>query len=450
MRFIGFILRLIVLVAIVVWLTDQPGTARIVWHDYAIETSAALLALISIGFAFVLFTLFRIWKFIKDGPRFWRLRQKLRKLQKGQEQLAQGLVAIAAGDGPEAGRLSVSARKLLGTTPATRLLQAQAAQLAGDVRAAREAFLSLAADNDSAVLGYRGLIMTAMRSENWAEAEQYVEKLRRVKPETPWLNLILFELATRRQLWGDAQTALKTAMHANLLEPVRADRHLAALLMANALAAKQDGNLDKVVQLSEQALKLAPNWLPAVLLLAQHQSLTGHVRSAMRLIERNWARNPHPELATLYRGMGKEHNDPLIGYKQVEKLTKENASNTVSQFALAEAAFAADLWGAARRHLLAIASRKDATQGVFRLLAKLERRETGDERATARWLMRVSEALPDPRWLCQSCGGSNATWQPTCPHCGAFNALSWQIPGASRHEGKLSIAQQSGSTLISE
>ena len=112
MRWLGFALRLILLLALIAWLIDQPGAAQIVWHGYVIETSASVLALVGVGAVFILFSLFRLWRFLLDGPRFWRMRQKIKKIERGQDQLAQGLVAIAAGDGAEAGRLAVGATQI--------------------------------------------------------------------------------------------------------------------------------------------------------------------------------------------------------------------------------------------------------------------------------------------------------------------------------------------------
>ena len=136
MRLFGFILRLAIVVAVVIWLVAQPGTAHVEWHNYIIETTAAFLAFVLAAVAVVLYLLYRGWRFIVDGPRLWRIQNKLNKQQKGQALLTQGLAAIAAGNAAEAGKLAVGARRLLGVTTATRLLQAQAAQLAGDHRSA--------------------------------------------------------------------------------------------------------------------------------------------------------------------------------------------------------------------------------------------------------------------------------------------------------------------------
>lgn len=428
-RFLGFLFRLAILVALALWLADRPGTARIVWHDYVIETSAAVLGLGALAIGFVFYLLFRFWHLIKHGPERWKLHRKLQKMRRGQDQLAKGLIAIAGGNVFEAGRLSVAARKSLGPTVATQLLQAQSAQLAGDHRTAREIFRSLAGHSDSAVLGYRGLISDAKRAQDWAEVEQLIEKLRSTKADAPWLHLIEFELLARRHEWDNALSALNKAAQAHLIDPQRAKQMRAALLVASAQTAAKVRQSDKALALAEQAVKLAPDWTPAILALAQQQLHAGQRRAAQRTIERNWNHLPQTELATLYR---ETFSNALEAYKQMEKLCRDNIDAPQSRLALAETALAADIWGETRRHLIALVSRGQATQNVYRMLARLERRESGDEQAALQWMTKAADAAANPVWLCTSCGGSQENWLAVCTHCGSFDSLQWQSPGISR------------------
>ncbi len=93
----------------------------------------------------------------------------------------------------------------------------------------------------------------------------------------------------------------------------------------------------------------------------------------------------------------------------------------------------ADIWGEARRHLTAlINARERATQSAYRMMARLERREKGDEQAAMQWMTKAAEAMPDPVWLCRTCGGAHEEWQATCRHCHSFATLDWQSPGISR------------------
>jgi HemY protein len=443
-KLFGFVLRLAVLIAVAVWLADRPGTARIVWHDYVIETSAAFLGLCALGVGFVFYLLFRFWHLLRNGPELWRLSRKLKKMRQGQDCLTQGLAAVAGGDAAEAGRFAVGARKLLGATVATRLLQAQAAQLAGDHNAAREIFHALAEEPGSATLGYRGLIMDARRAGDWDEVDSLTNKLHQLKPDTPWLHLIRFESAARRQEWSEAGLALEHASSTRFLEPERLRRYRAAIMIARAQAETRQGQHAKALQAAEQASRQAPEWLPAVINLAQSQIASGHPRAARRTVEKNWARLAHPQLASIYRADG---SDPIEVYKLIEQLCRDNMEAPVSRLVLADAALKADIWGEARRHLTALLGNSRTTQSVYRMMARLERRESGDERAALQWMTKAAEAVPDPTWLCRACGGAHDEWQAACRHCGNFATLEWQSPGMSRNLGGNQMIGHQGSDL---
>jgi HemY protein len=430
-RFFTFIVQIAVLAAVALWLADRPGTARIVWHDTVIETSAAFLALCVLMLAFAMHMLWRLWHFLRHGPALWRLRRRLGHLQLAQDQLTQGLIAIASGNATEAGRLAVASRSHSGGESPYRgisslWLQAQAAQMASDHRAAREIFRSLAADPEAAVLGYRGLIVEAKRMGQWNEVDRLIAELHRTKPATPWLSLIRMESAARRHNWHDAEQALSHATAAKLMENENGRRIRAALRIEGSRDAGLGNDTSGALQAAEQAARLAPDWLPAMLNLADKLARAGNRRAATRLIERVWKKTPHPELALILRSIGK---DDLDAFKQVESLCRDSEAIYESQMALANAALQAAIWGEARRHLTAAAATPRATRQAYMMLAQLERKQSGDERKAAAWLTRASEAPADAVWLCRDCGGTQANWQAVCTHCGAFDSVDWLTPG---------------------
>jgi HemY protein len=426
-RLAGFLLRLVLVVALALWLADRPGTAHIVWHDYTIETSAAMLGLVAAALGFVFYLAFRLLRFVAHGPTYWKLSRKMKKLRHGHDCLTQGLISIAAGDAAEAGRLAVAARKSLGNTTLCQLLQAQSAQLAGDERTAKNIFRNLAQETESAVLGYRGLIMLERRNGNWAEVERLAGKLHHLRPDTPWLGLVRFDVMVQHRKWDEANLMLAQAATARLLNPALVRRQRAAVLIAASQDAMRLQQGDQALQFAEKAHKQTSDWLPAILNLAQRQADTGHMRAARRTVEKHWKSQPHPQLAVIYQSIG---DSPLERYKQLEKLCRSTTDHAISQLALAEAALDADLWGEARRHLTSMLSQDKATQTAYRLLAKLERRENGDEFASQQWLMKSADALADATWLCDHCGGSHHHWQAACSHCNTFNMLTWRRPGS--------------------
>jgi len=428
-RFFRFILQVAILAALAFWLADRPGTARIVWRGEVLETSAAFLALCVLALAFALHFLFRLWHFLRHGSAFWRLRRKLDKMKSGQDQLTRGLVAIAAGNATEAGRLAVAARKNSDNGITALWLQAQAAQIAGDRRAAQEIFRTLAANKDAAVLGYRGLITEAKRQGDWGEVDRLVDAFARLEPPTPWLSLIRMESAARHRQWEEAEKALSHAVSARLLDSESGRRTRAALRIAASRAASLSGDNNAALQAAEQAAKQAPDWLPSIINLAEALASTGHPRAATRVGERAWKKHPHPQLARILMRLAET---PLDAFKQIERLCRSNDAAHESRLALAEAALAADILGEARRNLMACVNDRSATQGVFRMLARLERLERRDERAATQWLAKASEAASDPAWLCRACCGAHERWHPICDPCGSFDSMEWQSAGKSR------------------
>ncbi len=428
-RFIRFILEVAVFVALALWLSDRPGVARIEWHDTIIETSAAFLAVSVVAVAFAFHLLFRLWHFLRHGPAHWRLISRMNRMKLGEDQLTRGLIAIASGKAAEAGRLAVASRKNSANGITAQWLQAQAAQLAGDYRAAQEIFRALAAQDEAAVLGYRGLITEARRAGRWEEVDLLLNEFYAKKPSTPWLSLMRMESAARKRQWSDAESALTQAVTARLLDTDAGRRKRAALRIAASRSDTVAGDSDAALRAAEQAIKQMPNWLPAALNLAEVLAHSGHTRAATRFIERAWKTTPHPELARIMRRLA---SSPIDAFRLTEKLVRGNETSPESRFALAEAALAADVWGEARRHLLALVNERAATAGVYKMLAQVERRDRGDERAAAAWLAKAADAAPDPVWLCHVCGGAQEDWHPVCSACGSFDSLGWQTAGKSR------------------
>ncbi len=433
MRFVGFLIRLFLVVALVVWLADRPGQAHIVWRDYAIDMSAAVLGLIVLAFAYAAVLLHRLWRFLWDGPRFWKLRRKIGKLEEGEGELAKGLAAIAAGQPVEAGRHAVKARQLMGETPISKLIQAQAAQLAGEEGAARSLFEALTSDPKTAVLGYRGLIVTALKRGDFEEAARAAQRLQQTGIDVPWLHLVRFEMGARLQNWALAEESLSKARKGKALPLAQANKNEAALLLARASAALQTGAAGQALVFTEKARKLAPEWLPAAMILAEAQIATHHGRAALRVIEWAWHKEPHPQLASLLKGAA-GLSKPLDVFKHLSRMTRGTQDHKVALTVLGEAALEAKLWGEARRFLMDILGKGEATRQTYQLLARLERSEGGKDEAASVWLAKASAAPADPVWLCGACGASHESWTASCDFCGAFNRIGWDVPGQGRRQ----------------
>lgn len=422
-RLIWFITKFAALIAAAVWLADTPGKVHIVWHGYSVEASAAVLC---VGI-FLLITAsllaYRLVRLLRYGPRGMKIRRQLHHRQLGMQRLEQGFTALAAGDAAAAGKLAVTARKMLGSTALTHWLQAQAAQLAGDHAAAAQIFSQLTKDKHQAILGYRGLIGAALRQNNHARAAMLVEELATQQPQAPWLHVARYEIATRQGAWAQAATALRQATAQHLLEvPDRAQRE-AGLLIAEARSALRHQQLPRALQAAESAQSTAPDWLPARIALVRTLLAAGYTKPALKRVEKFWATTPHPELGALYL-QALDKDTPMARFKRVESLCKNLPENPVSLVLLAQAALAADLWGEAGRHLNRAAAIAPNRQ-IYLLLAEQAEKEHASPRTIQDLLRQAATAAPEPHWQCQNCGHSATAWDITCTACGATASIAW-------------------------
>lgn len=162
-RGIFFFIQLAVLVALAVWLANNPGRVTFDWLGYRVDTTMGLLFL---GLAILMVVgglLYRLLRAIFGAPSRIGSKVSKRRRRRGQEALTRGLVAVQLGDAEKAQLHSRRAEKLLEPQPMLQLLKAQAAQLSGDAERARAHFEEMLEAEETRLLGLRGLTMLSLR-----------------------------------------------------------------------------------------------------------------------------------------------------------------------------------------------------------------------------------------------------------------------------------------------
>ena len=407
------------------WLADRPGAVTLEWQGWRVDTSVALLALALAAAAIALALIFVALGWLRHAPRNWRMARRARRRERGYRALTQGMVAVAAGDAGEANRQARRAQSLLHDPPLTMLLSAQAAQLDGDAAAARRYFTAMLEQPETAFLGVRGLLMQAEREGDREGQQRLIERAFAMRPNTKWVLDALLDDQTRARRWRDALATVERAAKARAIAPDEARTKRAALYLALAEETRQAGDAGEAGALARKAHKIAPGFLPAAIVRAGMLAAEGSRRAAHRVIESAWGITPHPELARILARLS--DGDVVGRARRVERLAATQPEHRESRLALAEAALDARLWGVARTQLGAL-SAELPTAHVCRLMARLEAEEKNDTAWERAWLLRAASAVPDPTWVCASCGGHASAWTALCPHCGAFSTLAWRTP----------------------
>ena len=418
-----------VLVGTAVFFADHPGQVEILWQGWQVETSLAVLAAAAILAALVAGLLFSMLSLILDAPRRLLRVRRERRRRSGYRALAQGMVAVAAGDPQEARRYAKKADLLLADPPLTLLLSAQAAQLGGDEGAAKRFFTAMLERPETEFLGLRGLLNQALRAGDRSTALRLATRATELRPGTRWAVQSRFDLETGEGRWEAARETLAKATKRRLVTPREARHHRGVILYELSRTALADGDQRRATGLAAEARVITEDLATPVVHYARLLVGQRRIGRAAQAVEHAWRTAPHPDLAQVY-GEIQQGEAPLARVKAFERLAAQNPTARESHLALAEAALDARLWGEARRHLNdALATGE--TPRLCRLMARLEEAEHGELGPVREWLDRAVGAVSDPRYVCTSCSRESLDWRSLCPRCGTFDTLVWHAPAAT-------------------
>ncbi len=422
-RLVLFLLGVIALATGLAWLADRPGSLLVTWQGYEIETSvfrAVVIFAALIGFALLVWTILsQIWSSpAAVSPFLTRRRQR-----RGLDALSSGMIAIGAGDRSMATRYALQARKSLPNEPLTHLLRAQAAQLSGDKTTARRIFEAMLASPDTEQLGLRGLFLEAGREGEREAQRQFAERALKLNPKLSWPVEALFDLQCKAGDWAGALQTLALAKRHHHLERPDSDRRRAVLLTAQAQPLEED-DPDKALTLALEAHGLAPSLIPAAGIAGRLLAARGNTPRAAKVIQKTWAKSPHPELATAY-AYARIGDSPRDRLDRVKQLFALNPHSIESSIAVALAAIEAHDYAEARR-ILQPFTETGLTRRVAALLARTEAEESGDKGRAREWLARAATAPRDAAWMAD--GVVSDRWAAISPVTGALDAFEWRVP----------------------
>jgi HemY protein len=409
------------------WLLDHPGSVAIELPGYfSIDWSFARTAMFLI-ILLVVFALL-VWLVYSLARAPWRIvhRMERGRRERGYQAVSLGMVAVAAGDAPEARRQSQRADRLLPSQPMTTLLAAQSAQLDGDHDAAQRFFSELAQQPDASFLGLRGLWMQAMKDGRTRDALHYAEQASAKQPNSGWVLDSLFELQTQLGQWDEAAATAKAIAKAKLHPAEQIRRNEALVNIERSRSAASRGDYGNALGLAQAAHKALPEFVPAAAQVAEMHVKNGRRGRAEKVIQAAWRTRPHPMLAEAYRGVV----DTVPREKQLrlaKSLAELAPDHPESRILTAKFAMAADDWDEARKALEPLIRREPSAR-VCRLMAEIELRQN-DDRAIARdWIARSALAEPDEAWVCAETGAVQADWSAVCTASKRFGTLEWKVP----------------------
>lgn len=425
---IGLVVFLIVVFLLALgftWLADQPGSLLVLKlgeYQFAQENLAVIAALAFAVFLVMIFTwilISMVWKTPGNIGSFFRNKRR----EKGWHALADGVIAVGAGDISGAKKAARQSQKFLPEEPVTKLLSAQAAQMEGKQDEARQAFEAMLERPDTRLIGLRGLFMEAEAAGESEAARHFVEEAAATRPGLEWSGRALLSMQAANGEWERALVTLQQNTDAKLYDRKEAKRLRAVLLTADAMELEQ-GHPQRAKERALEAHRLAPELVPAAVIAARVLARTGDLRKASKTIETTWRLSPHPDLMSTYTHL-RSGDSGVDRLKRAETLNAALAHHPEGVMGVARAQMDVEDWEGARKTLAQLLS-SALSERVCLMMAEIEEGQYGDRGRVREWLSRAVRAPRDATWTAD--GYVADEWAPVSPTTGALDAFEWRAP----------------------
>ncbi len=424
-RIVIFLLMLAMAAFGFAWLADRPGEILLTWQGYRIETSL----MVAIGaIALLTVALMIVWsalRLIFRIPAIMSITARARRHNRGFAAISKGMVAAAIGDARATEKAAREATKHLGDVPLTTLLQAQAAQISGDRDRAIETFNRMLEDPETRVLGLRGLYLEARRKGDSAAAQSFAKEAYGLAA-LPWAGQALLENHAMADDWSGALAVVESSIARKSVDKTVGNRQRGVLKTAMAMDIAERSP-DEALRIAREAMKLAPDLIPAYAVAGRILARRGDIRRGGRILEDGWRVMPHPDIARAYLDLrpGDSATDRLA---RAQTLTRVHTSHPESRMTLARAALEARDFELARKTMAPLVDGSNArpTVRACLLMADLEETQYGVSGRVREWLARATRAGRDPMWIAD--GVVTDTWAPASPVTGKIDAFVWETP----------------------
>ncbi len=394
---LAFLLIVAVMAMLASWqiVTTDPGTVEINWFGTEVSTSALFGLMVLVAFVALALPLLRLIMFLMDAPgRIGKASQRAR-VRRGQEALALGLIAAEAGEFEDARRHADKAEDLIDEPRLAMLLQARAAEVAGDTAGAERAYSGMLQHEDTEILGRKGLMAAALKRGDRTAARAHAEGALKASKNSVWPFQYAFDLAVQAADWDNAIEALELGDKRKLLDDKIVKRRRAVLMAAQAAKLERERRPDKAADLAQKAFRMSPGFAPAGALAARLLAVEGKNERAAAILEEAWENGPHPALAHAYRDLVHGESRDARAQRMLA-LAEKRRDHRESRIVLAELAMERGDWGAAQA-ALEDAYRENPSSRICILFAQVARGR-GDENGARTWLAQAAAAPRELDW----------------------------------------------------
>ncbi|MGB0697176.1 MAG: heme biosynthesis HemY N-terminal domain-containing protein [Rhodospirillaceae bacterium] len=428
LRLILLLIVVALLVALGVWLAEEPGTFVVDWLGWKLESTVSVLLLLLAILVGTLVIGFRVLGWIVGIPKAWGVYRSNKLLRRSALAMSELPAALHGGDSDRARTLLSDARKALNGAIGVDQAAAELAIQAGDTRAARLGYVALLDNPRAQAAARRGLLGMAVAEGDEAGALKIAKDAMANGVDAAWAVEAVFSRLIANEDWAEAESLANkhwTAVAKHCGQPIAKVR--AALLVKQAEALAASGDTGQALKAAQKAIDADPDLTEAALLIARLHKMAGRVKKAVPVLAAQWRRHPEPAIGAAYLGLFAGEDAQKVA-KRAEELAAVNPDHPLSKEVVAQAALDAQNWAVARTNL-SLFTGGDPTKAICKMMAALEEGdpEGAGKDAALDWLRKALDAPDTGGLYCENCGRSHSAWEALCESCGSVGSVTWKM-----------------------
>ncbi|MCP5085580.1 MAG: heme biosynthesis protein HemY [Rhodobacteraceae bacterium] len=368
--------------------------------------------------------------------------------RRGFDALADGMVALAAGEGKTAVAKAAKAERYLERPELTHLINAQAAEMNGDTKRALKYYKNLLQNDRTRFVGVQGIMKQKLAEGDTDTALKLAEKAFALRPQHDPTLETLFSLQTDKEEWSGARKTIEAKVRASTLPRDVGRRRDAVLSLADAKRLLDAGEITTGKEAALQANKLSADLIPAAVLAAEMQTLDNNKRAAVKIVKKAWTGNPHPDLAAAFAEIEPDET-PAARLRRFGPILKLRPDHSESKMLQAELMLTAEDFPGARRAIGALADAEPTARSLT-IMAAIARGEGAEENVVRSWLSKALNASRGSQWICSACNKIHLQWSPKCGNCAGFDTMDWKTPPESDDLGAATTMLPFMGTMLSD
>ncbi len=393
----------------IVWVSDHPGTIKIFWSEYLIETNIIGLFFFILVIFLVFFFILRTFSNVKNLPSFISGRRREKNFLLGNHTLDEIAIDLFKGDLNNLEKNSRKIKKYFDNKLFSTFMLINSALLKNDLNQAKK-YLQILENFPKADYIYKRVkVLIALKENDIKNAESYLLKYSSDYKGDEWFSEKLAIIHSHRSEW-------KLAFNYLNIDSTKKNSNL-KLMLANLKILSGENAID-AMKISDDSIFVIQEAIK--LLISKNE-----IKKAGNIIKKNWVKFQCVEIIEIFMKFKiKNLSDSLNRYKIISRsIKKGNEYSNETKLALAYSAFHAQVWGESQTYLDSI-KLEEWDQRVAELYKKI------DEKSPKITMpQNKNKILSEPKWFCSNCNLKYDKWQFICDQCNSVNKINWPKKG---------------------